>query len=108
MKKRLTKTDEKLKRKLNYHYKYFDAKQIHPDPLEFPHRFTNRYDIEIAAFISSVFAYGNVMQINNTLEKIFEATGDSPHNFILNYAKNRKNFPADLKHRFYTKEDLFT
>lgn len=108
MRKRLNKTEEKLKQKLNYHYKYFDVTQIHPDPLEFPHRYKNMLDIEISAFISSVFAYGNVKQINNTLEIIFEITGNSPHNFILNYSENHNEFPAELTHRFYTKEDIHT
>ena len=35
--------------RLDYRFRY-------PDPLEFPHRFSNYYDIEISAFIASVFA----------------------------------------------------
>ena len=46
-----------LKRKLDYHYRYFDKTQISPDPLEFLHRYNNYYDIEIAGIISAVFAF---------------------------------------------------
>ena len=59
-----------LKKRLDYHYRYFDFDKISPDPLEFPHRYENKYDIEISAFISSIFAYGNVKQIISVLEKI--------------------------------------
>jgi len=103
----LSEKDKKLKRKLNYHYKYFDASQIHPDPLEFPHRFTNWNDIEISAFLASVFAYGKVTQIINTLEKIHAAMGESPHKFVTNYSvENKSEFPIEIKHRFFTHNDI--
>jgi len=104
----LTKTENTLKKKLNYHYKYFDASQIHPDPLEFPHNYTNWYDIEISSFISSVFAYGNVKQIIKTLDKIHSVMDKSPYEFVSNYSANNKNFPLDLKHRFFTRSDIHT
>jgi isoleucyl-tRNA synthetase len=44
-----------LKSKLEYHYKKFDYSQVYPDPLIFPHRFKNELDIEISAFVSSIF-----------------------------------------------------
>jgi uncharacterized protein (TIGR02757 family) len=93
-----------LKQKLEYHYKHFDKKTIAPDPLEFLHRFNNPEDIETAGFISSVFAYGNVKQIVRTLEKIFTAAGSQPYEFISNYSSKREI--KDLKHRFYTSEDI--
>ena len=95
-----------LKKKLEYHYKYFDFSQISPDPLEFPHRFKNFHDIEVSAFISSVFAYGNVKQINDTLKKI-HAVMKQPHRFVMNYKyeSGLKKF-SKIKHRFYTTEDI--
>lgn len=100
-------TKEKIKNKLKYHYRAFDRTTISPDPLEFPHRFSSPPDIEIAAFISSVFAYGNVVQIINTLEKVFDIMGNDPANFVLeyNHKKDGKLF-KNLKHRFYTGEDI--
>lgn len=100
-------TKEKIKNRLNYHYKAFDMNKISPDPLEFPHRFTNMYDIEIVAFIASVFAYGNVKQIIESLKKIFDLIENDPHNFVLeyNHKKDAKIF-KDVKHRFYTGKDI--
>jgi uncharacterized protein (TIGR02757 family) len=97
----------KLKHKLNYHYKYFDGSKISPDPLEFPRRFNSIYDIEASAFISSVFAYGNVVQIMNTLEKIHKIMKNKPYEFIMNYdyKKNKHVFNL-IKHRFYTPDDI--
>ena len=98
---------EKIKNKLNYHYKAFDRTTISPDPLEIPHRFKNMYDIEITAFIASVFAYGNVTQILKSLNTILEIMDNDPHNFVIeyNHKKDKKLF-QDMKHRFYTGEDI--
>ena len=60
-----------LEQKLEYHYKAFDKTKIEPDPLQFPHLFQEEKDIEVMAFIASVFAYGNVKQIINSLNKFF-------------------------------------
>ena len=94
-----------LKHKLDYHYRYFDFSQISPDPLEFPHRFSSDPDIEISAFLSSVFAYGNVKMIQETLEKVHTEMGESPYDFLMNY-RTTKNYFNDLYFRFYTTEDI--
>jgi len=100
-------TKQQLKSKLNYHYKAFDKTTIFPDPLEFPHRFTNIYDIEIAAFIASVFAYGSVKQIINTLDRIFDLIDNEPFKFVTNYNYGKdKNVFKGIKHRFYTESDI--
>lgn len=100
-------TKEKIKNKLNYHYRAFDRKTISPDPLEFPHRFSDKNDIEISAFLASVFAYGSVLQIIKTLESIFAIIGNEPYNFVINYNYNKdKVLFKDIKHRFYTGEDI--
>jgi len=52
------KSNPKLKQKLDSHYKAFDKSQLMPDPLQFPHLFEDEKDIEVMAFIASVFAYG--------------------------------------------------
>ncbi len=98
--------DKLLKRKLEYHYQKFDYSQIYPDPLIFPHRFKNELDIEISAFISSIFAYGNVKQIINSLEKLHKLFGGKPAEFISNFqSKQHKIFFKNFKHRFYTGND---
>ena len=39
-----------LKRKLDYHYRYFGKDRISPDPLEFPHKYSASKDIEVMGF----------------------------------------------------------
>jgi len=98
-----------LKDKLEYHYKAFNFDQIEPDPLQFPHMYTDEKDIEVMAFISSVFAYGTVAQIINTLNKLVEIMNNQPHKFILNVNMKNLNEKLDgLKHRFYNGKDIKT
>lgn len=97
-----------LKNRLNKHYKNFDFSQISPDPLEFPHRFKNPLDIEISAFISATFAYGNIKQIIATLEKIHRIMGKSPHQFVMNFSKKDEARFKGVIHRFYNTEDIIT
>ncbi len=98
---------KKLKRKLDYHYKAFDKSTISPDPLELPHRFERRDNIELVAFIASVFAYGNVTQIIKSLDRLFEIIGPDPIEFLkeYNFEEGKKIF-EDIKHRFYTPADI--
>jgi uncharacterized protein (TIGR02757 family) len=92
-----------LKKRLEYHYKAFDYSQIEPDPLQFPHLFKDERNIEAMAFIASVFAYGNVKQIINSLNKILLIVENKPHDFIINIKKSNKKF---FTHRFYSEADV--
>lgn len=97
----------KLYEKLELHYKSFDRNNIEPDPLQFLHLFNKPEDIEVMGLLASVFAYGNVKQINNTLNKIVLITGNSPYNFVSNFnIKTETKKFINLKHRFYTSEDI--
>ncbi len=98
---------KKLKKKLDYHYHNFDKSKISPDPLEYPLRFKDYYDIEISAFISSVFAYGNIKQIIIILEKIHSSINNQPYEFLKSYdrRKGREIF-EDIFFRFYSSNDI--
>lgn len=98
-----------LKEKLEHHYKDFNFEQIEPDPLQFPHLYKDEKDIELMAFISSVFAYGTVTQIISNLNKIVKVMSYQPYNFIVNAEKNNLNEKlGGLKHRFYNVNDITT
>ncbi|GJQ61778.1 MAG: TIGR02757 family protein [Melioribacteraceae bacterium] len=96
-----------LKHKLDYHYRFFNASQISPDPLEFPHRFRDKNDIEVSAFISSIFAFGNIKQIITILEKVHSIMGESPYKFVMEYDNEKQGHLFDgVIHRFFTSDDI--
>ncbi|HEY6625722.1 MAG TPA: DUF2400 family protein, partial [Ignavibacteriaceae bacterium] len=95
-----------LQEKLDYHYKAFDKSKLEPDPLQFPHLFQDEKDIEVMAFIASVFAYGNVKQINNSLKKFLILSNNKPFSFIQNFKSDKSNKELSLVHRFYSLKDI--
>lgn len=95
-----------LNQKLEYHYKAFDRTKLEPDPLQFLHLFKDDIDIEVVGLIASIFAYGNVKQIENTLRKFVIAFNGKPYSFIKNYNSKDSFKLAGIAHRFYTEEDV--
>lgn len=62
--------------------KYETHDFIKDDPVQFPHMYKNRHDIEIAGFIASIFAYGNRKIFIEKLKEFFIYTDGEPANFI--------------------------
>jgi len=79
---------------------------ITSDPVQFPHRYKKREDIEIAAILSATIAWGRRDMIIRSGEKMFALMGKSPYAFIASgeYKKlknkniHRTFFEKDLKY----------
>jgi uncharacterized protein (TIGR02757 family) len=84
------------------------AGEIQNDPLGLILPFEKNQDREVAALICAVFAYGNVRQIQNSLEKVFALLGPSPAEKLKNTSARewKKLIPKTFKHRFNTADDL--
>ncbi len=95
-----------LKQNLEKHYKAFDRTKLEPDPLQFLHLFKDERDIEVVGFIASIFAYGNVKQIENTLKKLMSVFNERPYSFIKNFNERDVIKLPSIKHRFYSEEDV--
>ena len=83
--------------------KYETTEFIKDDPIQFPHRFKNKEDIELAGFIASLFAYGNRKMFIAKLNDLFNRAD----NDIANYVKNGefKNLKG-LEYRFSKDYDI--
>jgi uncharacterized protein (TIGR02757 family) len=95
-----------LKQKLDFHYTAFDQSKLEPDPLQFPHLFKDKMDIEVMGFIASVFAYGNVKQINSSLQKFLVLANNKPFPFIQRFKLTKVQKNTSLVHRFYSSRDI--
>lgn len=96
-----------LRQKLEFHYNAFDRSKLKPDPLEFLHLFTDENDIEIVGLIASIFAYGNVKQIENTLQNINLILAGKPFGYVQNFSLNTDvEKLKHIKHRFYSEDDV--
>ena len=57
---------------------------IKDDPVQFPHRFTKKQDIEVVGFLVSLISWGKRAMILRDAERILEILGDSPYEYIKN------------------------
>jgi uncharacterized protein (TIGR02757 family) len=101
--------DDKLKTLLETLYKKYNHKQfIPPDPLQFVYHYKDKPDMEIAGFLSAMFAYGAVEQIQKFLTALFTKMGESPSAFIKDLSAKDKKLFEPLKYRFNTSDDIIT
>jgi uncharacterized protein (TIGR02757 family) len=92
---------------LELKYEKFDRPDfILNDPIQIPHSFSKKEDIEISGFIAATIAWGIRKSIINNAKSFMTLMDNSPHDFILNHSK------ADLKrfdnsvHRTFNSIDL--
>lgn len=76
---------------------------IKSDPIQFPHRFTDKKDIEIAGFIASLLAYGSRKAFITKLKQLFTIAQNEPHNFICSFGGKCIN---GFNYRFSKEEDF--
>lgn len=86
--------------------KYNRRDLIRTDPLQFVYHYSSRADREIAGFLAAALAYGNVQQIEKSLNHLFEYMGKSPSAFVRNIDAHKRTQLRDFKHRFTTGDDL--
>lgn len=98
---------EELRVFLNQKYHQFATEAfLADDPIQIPHRFSQKEDIEIAGLFASLFAWGQRKTIINKANELLNAMDDAPFDFV----KNAKR--ADLKilngfvHRTFNAEDV--
>lgn len=82
--------------------KYETSEFIKSDPIQFPHRFKEKNDIEISAFISALFAFGRRELFIRKLDFLF-SLADSPYQLIADFEKYDL---ADFVYRFIKSKDL--
>lgn len=79
---------------------------IADDPVQIPHRYTKKQDIEIAGFFAATLAWGQRVTIIRNTTRILELMDNSPHDFILQHEdKDLKRF-LGFVHRTFNDTDL--
>ena len=85
---------------------YNNPKFIESDPIQIPHLFTKKEDIEIAAFLTATISWGNRTMIIKNSYKMMELLNNSPYDFILNHEeKDLKSFDSFV-HRTFNSIDF--
>lgn len=56
---------------------------IKDDPVQFPHRYNDKKDIEIVSFLVATIAWGNRKMILNNANKMLGIMGKSPYDYVM-------------------------
>jgi uncharacterized protein (TIGR02757 family) len=83
--------------------KYETIDFIKNDPIQFPHRFEDKKDVEIAGFIASLLAYGSRVQFIKKLDELFAIMQNEPLNFIQNF---ESGMIGNFNYRFGKPQDF--
>lgn len=85
---------------------YNNPQFLETDPIQIPHLFIKKEDIEISAFLTATIAWGNRKSIINNAHKLMELMGHSPHEFIINYTDDDLDNLENFIHRTFNGIDL--
>jgi uncharacterized protein (TIGR02757 family) len=99
--------EKDLKLFLDKKYKQYNRKDfIVNDPICIPHLFSKKQDIEIAAFIASVLAWGQRITIINKCKELLQRMDNAPHDFVKNHKDADLKKLLGFKHRTFNDTDL--
>ena len=96
---------ELVEKELNFWYKKIHTHGfIADDPVQFPHRYKKREDIEISAFLAATIAWGRRDMILRSAEKMFTLMKPSPYEFVI--SGDYKKLKEKNIHRTFFENDL--
>jgi len=87
-------------------FEYNNTNFIDTDPVQIPHLYTLKEDIEIAGFLAATIAWGNRKMIINNAKKMMALMGNSPYDFILNHNEEHLEKLEDFVHRTFNGQDF--
>ena len=81
---------------------------IETDPIQIPHSFSIKEDIEISGFLVATIAWGNRKMIINNGKKLMNLMGNSPYDFILSHKEVDLEKMDSFVHRTFNSIDVVT
>lgn len=99
---------EELKSFLNEKADQYNSPDfIQDDPIQIPHRFSLKQDIEIAGFLAATISWGNRKSIIRSADKMLDIMGNSPYDFVVNHSEKDLEILNDKSiHRTFNGQDF--
>ena len=85
---------------------YNNPKFIESDPIQIPHQYSLKEDIEISAFLTATIAWGNRKMIIKNAHRMITLMGDSPYDFVMNHKAHHLDCLDGFVHRTFNAKDL--
>lgn len=100
-------TTSELKEFLNTKVEqYNNTTFIESDPIQIPHQFSKKEDIEIAGFLTATIAWGNRKSIINNANKMMQLIEQTPHDFVINHNQKDLDSLQRFVHRTFNGQDF--
>lgn len=100
-------TISELKEFLDEKAEYYNHPRfVLSDPIQIPHRFEKKEDIEISAFLTAIISWGNRKSIINNAERMMALMGHSPFDFVMNHSREDLKNLSGFVHRTFNSEDF--
>ena len=85
---------------------YNNTDFIESDPVQIPHLFTQKEDIEIAGFLSATISWGNRKMIIKNAHKMMDLMGNAPYDFVMSHRETDLNRLENFVHRTFNGQDF--
>lgn len=79
---------------------------IESDPVQIPHLFTQKEDIEISGFLSATIAWGNRTMIIKNSKKMIDLMGNAPYDYIMSHTEDQLEQLDNFVHRTFNGQDF--
>ena len=99
---------KELKEFLDFKTKQYNQPEfIETDPIQIPHQFSKKEDIEISGFLTATIAWGNRKSILKNAHRLMELLDNAPFEFITQHQENDLEKLTGFVHRTFNEIDLF-
>jgi uncharacterized protein (TIGR02757 family) len=85
--------------------KYNRLDFIDSDPIQIPHRFSRKEDIEIAGYLTATISWGQRKSIINNANRLMGIMDNAPFDFIMNAENNDWKKVSNFVHRTFNGDD---
>jgi len=85
---------------------YNNIKFIKSDPIQIPHQFAKKEDIEISAFLTATIAWGNRKSIIKNGNTMMQLLHNAPHDFVMNHIEEDLLPLENFVHRTFNGYDF--
>jgi len=85
---------------------YNNPEFIETDPIQIPHQFSRKEDIEISAFLTASISWGNRKSIITSSRRMVQLLDEAPYDFICNHQNSDLKPLLSFVHRTFNGNDL--
>lgn len=85
---------------------YNHPRFVESDPIQIPHQFSKKEDIEIAGFLTATISWGNRKSIIKNAQKMMAYLDKAPYDFVMHHSTSDLEPLKSFVHRTFNGEDF--